>query len=35
MLAMDQADVKSVRFWDDTQERTPDVGSQDGRVNPD
>jgi hypothetical protein len=35
MLAMDQADVKSVRFWDDTQERTPDVSTQDGRVNPD
>ncbi len=34
MLAMDQADVKSVRFWDDTQERAPDIDSQDGRVNP-
>jgi hypothetical protein len=36
MLAMDQADVKSVRFWDDTQERPPTVSpGQDGRVNPD
>jgi hypothetical protein len=35
MLAMQQADVESVRFWDDSQERTPDVSSQDGRVNPD
>lgn len=34
MLALEQADVKSVRFWDETQERTPDVSSKDGRVNP-
>ena len=36
MLALDQADVKSVRFWNDTQERPPDVNpKQDGHVNPD
>jgi hypothetical protein len=36
MLAMEQADVKSVRFWDDTQERPPAVSpGQDGRINPD
>ena len=35
MLALDQADVKIVRFWDDTQERPPAVSpGQDGRINP-
>ena len=34
MLALEQADVKSARFWDDIQERTLDVSSNDGRANP-
>jgi hypothetical protein len=36
MLALDQPDVKSVRYWDETQKRTSDVSpEEDGRVNPD
>ncbi len=35
MLALDQADVKSLRYWDETQRRPADVSpKQDGRVNP-
>src|SRR5919199_2873952 len=35
MLALDQADVKSVRFWDATEERPSEISPrQDGRVNP-
>lgn len=36
LLALNQPDVKSVRYWDETQKRTPDVSPrEDGRVNPD
>ena len=36
LLALDQPDVKSVRYWDETKEHTPAVNpEEDGRVNPD
>lgn len=35
MLALEQTDAKSVRFWDETQQRPSDVSPKnDGRVNP-
>ena len=36
MLALDQGSVKSIRYWDETQKRPPDISpEEDGRVNPD
>ena len=36
LLALDQTDVKSIRYWDETRRRTPTVNpSADGRVNTD
>jgi hypothetical protein len=36
MLALEQGDVKSIRYWDETQRRPPEASpDKDGRVNPD
>jgi hypothetical protein len=36
ILALDQTDVKSVRYWDETKRRAPVVNpKEDGHVNPD